>query len=232
MKQLIKGLMEMTPYQIVRRQGPKRNYSQDDYDAIAHNSMENMDKLFADDEFLAGYFNAARERLHRATLKLIEEARPAKGQGVVGDFGCGPGDFFTVMAPAYPGYSFYGYDRSEAALAAARQRYPAGQFQSFDIYTPAPRRHDITICSQTIEHLQEPEIALQTLIGATKPGGVLIITVPNGRTDTFRGHINFWSPESWQFWLKRNVSQPFKVSKIDKGTSGGANLAAMIEMPG
>jgi 2-polyprenyl-3-methyl-5-hydroxy-6-metoxy-1,4-benzoquinol methylase len=228
MKKVIKSLMAKTPYEIVRRE--RKQPTQADYDAIAHNSMENMDKLFADDKFLAGYFNKARERLHRATLKLISDVRPPQGQGVVGDFGCGPGDFFTVMAPAYPGYSFYGYDRSESALAAARQRFPSAQFQSFDIYTPAPRQHDITVCSQTIEHLQDPEMAMQTLIEATKLGGALIITVPDGRIDTFRGHINFWSPESWATWLKRNVNQPFTVHKIDKGTSGGANLAAVIEM--
>jgi hypothetical protein len=33
--------------------------------------------------------------------------------------------------------------------------------------------------------------------------GVALVTVPNGRLDTFDGHINFWSPESWEVFLKQ-----------------------------
>ena len=36
--------------------------------------------------------------------------------------------------------------------------------------------------------------------------GVLILTVPNGKIDTFMGHINFWSPESWAIFLKEHSS--------------------------
>lgn len=229
MKRLIKRVMEKTPYKIVRR--AEKKMRQEDYDAIAHNSVESMNKIFADDKVLAGYFSKGRERLHRATLKLISDARPPRGQGIVGDFGCGPGDYFTVMAPEYPGYQFFGYDHSDSALKAARQRFPSAQYQIHDLYTVASRSHDITICSQTLEHLIEPEIALQKLLEETRPGGLLVLTVPDGRIDTYRGHINFWSLESWSAWLKRNVRQPFTVHKIDKGTSGGANLAAVIEMP-
>ena len=34
-----------------------------------------------------------------------------------------------------------------------------------------------------------------------------MITVPNGRIDTFEGHINFWSPESWNIFIRGNVSE-------------------------
>jgi hypothetical protein len=31
--------------------------------------------------------------------------------------------------------------------------------------------------------------------------GIALLTLPKGRTDTFAGHINFWSPESWTVFL-------------------------------
>lgn len=34
---------------------------------------------------------------------------------------------------------------------------------------------------------------------------VILITVPNGRTDQYEGHINFWSPESWEVFIKNNT---------------------------
>ena len=42
-------------------------------------------------------------------------------------------------------------------------------------------------------------------------GGILLVTVPNGRIDTFAGHINFWSPESWDIFVAEN-SGGFKYS--------------------
>jgi len=39
-----------------------------------------------------------------------------------------------------------------------------------------------------------------------RPKGSLLITVPNGRLDTFDGHINFWSPESWEVFIKKNTA--------------------------
>ena len=49
-----------------------------------------------------------------------------------------------------------------------------------------------------------------------------MITVPNGRIDTFEGHINFWSPESWKVFIESNISdQEFevKVGLIDNLTN-------------
>jgi hypothetical protein len=34
--------------------------------------------------------------------------------------------------------------------------------------------------------------------------------VLNGRNDTFAGHVNFWSPESWEVFLK-SICDEFEV---------------------
>ena len=38
---------------------------------------------------------------------------------------------------------------------------------------------------------------------------IAIITVPEGRRDTSMKHINFWSPESWQVFCKKNLPDGF-----------------------
>ena len=39
--------------------------------------------------------------------------------------------------------------------------------------------------------------------------GILIITVPNGRMDTSFRHINFWSPESWEIFIKEHANKKY-----------------------
>jgi 2-polyprenyl-3-methyl-5-hydroxy-6-metoxy-1,4-benzoquinol methylase len=225
-KRILRSLIALTPYEI-RRRAP--DGEAEHYDVIQHNSEMGMDQLFANPAFLAKYNSPARRRLHQQTLDWITaQVEPEKAR-VVGDFGCGPADFFALMATRYPRALYFGYDFSEAVLRAARHGFPAGSYEKHDIYEPPPRQHEVTICSQTLEHLLEPEVALRRLIAATKPGGLLVLTVPNGRTDTYLGHINFWSAESWKAWIARNapnVAHEFRI--FERGTSGGSNLAAAL----
>ena len=83
-------------------------------------------------------------------------------------------------------------------------------------------KFDIVFCTEVLEHLLYPHIALQNIIHLSQDSGVIMITVPNGRIDTFEGHINFWSPESWKVFIESNISdQEFevKVGLIDNLTN-------------
>jgi hypothetical protein len=75
-----------------------------------------------------------------------------------------------------------------------------------------------------LEHLLYPGKALLNLVSAIKPGGGLLITVPDGRKDTYSGHINFWSPESWQIFIQEGT----EGLKVTTGNISGRNLYALI----
>ena len=74
---------------------------------------------------------------------------------------------------------------------------------------------DIVFCSDVIEHIFCPEDAVNCLRHFIKKNGKLILIVPNGRLDTeparsilddgysYQGHVNFWSPESWDYFIKK-----------------------------
>ena len=219
-KRFVKQIMGITPYKIVRRES---GY----HDAVAHNSLDNMDRLFGKKSFLESYENPYRRRLHNATAALIREVKPASEVSTIADFGCGPAAFFHFL-PDYSHAQRFGYDFANATLEAARRIFPDAVYEQYDLYTPPPRQHDLVICSQTIEHLTKPWKAVQHLIEATLPKGVLIITVPDGRVDTFRGHIQFWSIESWQSALEDNVKQRFETRFFPQKGTGTGNLAAVI----
>ena len=130
---------------------PDHDREAEHYDAIAHNAEQGMDKLFSDPHFLAKYNSLARQNLHRQTLDLILEHYPERSGGlVIGDVGCGPADFFKLLAGAYPAAEFFGYDFSTAVLQAAQHNFPSAIWEKHDIYDAPPRQHNITICSQTL----------------------------------------------------------------------------------
>jgi hypothetical protein len=56
--------------------------------------------------------------------------------------------------------------------------------------------------------------------------GVLVVTVPDGRNDTFLGHINFWSPESWKIFIEAQCKDfKYETGQVD----GGANYAFIFK---
>jgi hypothetical protein len=77
--------------------------------------------------------------------------------------------------------NYFGYDFSSVGLEAAQLRCPEVVFEKHDIYDPLPRKHHITVCSQTLEHLQHPERAAYHLVRGTADGGIVVFTVPDGR---------------------------------------------------
>jgi len=90
------------------------------------------------------------------------------------------------------------------ALAIARSQLPEIDFQYLDVYKPTTAQFDVIFCVEVLEHLLYPDTALHNIVQMLAPNGVALLTVPNGRIDTFEGHINFWSPESWKVLLERN----------------------------
>jgi 2-polyprenyl-3-methyl-5-hydroxy-6-metoxy-1,4-benzoquinol methylase len=96
-----------------------------------------------------------------------------------------------------------GYDFSGEAIQASTIKFPEIRFVRHDIYNPIDSKFDVIFCTEVLEHLLSPDVALTNLKTALNAGGILIITVPNGRLDTLNEHINFWSPESWREYLLR-----------------------------
>lgn len=219
----LKSFLKFTPYEL-----RKRKTEEADFDPISHNSRDAVNATYSSKKFVQSYVNHARKAFYRDTKDLILEAKNPETCKVVGDIGCGIGGFLERLMPQYGHCDLYGYDFSEVTLEVAQRNYARPVYEQYDIYTPPTRQHDLTICSQTIEHLLEPELALKHLIEATTFGGLLLITVPNGRTDTFKGHIQFWSPESWEAWIRRNTECDSKTVVMASGTMGSTNLAALI----
>jgi SAM-dependent methyltransferase len=104
------------------------------------------------------------------------------GNGSILDVGCGNG----IMSKAIGahGYKVLGIDISDKAIEKANRFSPPSNV-SFKVLSANElvadgNTYDAIICSEVLEHLDNPGALLQTLYKLLTDTGILIVTVPNG----------------------------------------------------
>jgi len=121
------------------------------------------------------------DRARRHALLLREALRDVAAPASIVDVGCGDGAATSVAARLNPGHRFVGVDWSADALRQARSRglalvraevEPAG-------LPIASARADVVVMSELIEHLLDPDSALEEVRRVLKPGGTLLLSTPN-----------------------------------------------------
>lgn len=102
--------------------------------------------------------------------------------GVV-DVGCGTG-VMTSFPLADAGYRVTGVDIDRASIEFAIRMLGGRTNPTFvcadvsDI--GSDEGFDVAICSEVLEHVGDPETLLAAIRSALRPGGLLVVTVPNG----------------------------------------------------
>ena len=136
----------------------------------------------------------------------------------VADYGCGTGVLVYNLKTEFPGISITGIDFSENKIARCREFYEFDPecFRQGSIFDAAEFTHDVIVATEVLEHLLDPKAAVSNLLSQLEVGGRLFLTVPDGRTDTFHGHIHFWSPESWSLFIHDAVDSrgTIKLGKL------------------
>lgn len=168
--------------------------------ALHHNSKEGLDAFYSDKETVEAYLDPG---FYQRLIDLLAANGVDYEQKRVADVGCGTGGLLTALKSKARTASLTGLEYSDKALEIARAQVPGVEFCYFDIYEGSPRQFDVIFCVEVVEHLLHPDMALRNIVAMLADSGVALLTVPNGRIDTFDGHINFWSPESWEVFLKR-----------------------------
>jgi SAM-dependent methyltransferase len=102
------------------------------------------------------------------------------------DVGCGTGFILEFLRARHPRAAIVGCDFQWAPLAIARSRVRAASFlQASALHPPFERQFDLIVALDVIEHIDDDAAALAAVASALRPGGVLIITVPQ--------HPRLWS---------------------------------------
>lgn len=184
-------------------QGSDRYFNTGQLTPLEENSKELYDSFYADHQALDEYYQGYRIEFYRQVSRCIRESGVALDGRRLLDVGCGTGHLLSELKSwSQPG-SLDGCDFSDAAMEYSKAKFPGCRFFVQDITRPIPGQFDVVCCTEVLEHIELPFVALRNLLDVVAPGGTLILTVPNGRLDRANEHINFWSPESWKVFLGR-----------------------------
>jgi len=114
-------------------------------------------------------------------LDAISKNIPA-GEEIL-DVGCGNGIITTAVGKS--GFIVTGIDSSEKTIAAAQSSNILPNVKFIVVaagkLVVEPGKFSAIICSEVLEHLDDPSALLIKLNQSLKDNGILLVTVPNGR---------------------------------------------------
>jgi len=128
--------------------------------------------------------------MHQERLRKCAEA-VGGGKKFV-DVGCGLGHSTAIMKGFCPG-DWTGIDFGESAVIEARKLFPDIRFLYCLRTADIPEGGwDGVVCSEVIEHVEDPADFVGTLLNITAAGGVLALTTPN-RPVSDPGHVRVYT---------------------------------------
>ncbi len=229
MKFLIKSIFNLFGLKVVRLNPPKEeSYTLTVNDPIEFNQKENLKSLYKDENNLNfHHFSEERNNFYKEILSCISAKNILLSNKNIADIGCGTGHLLFNIAKSYNPGNLVGYEYIDEPLQIARKLVPGAAFIEYDIYQKNEKQFDIVFCTEVLEYLLYPWRALLNISEMIVPGGFLILTVPDGRADQWKGHINFWSAESWRIFLEQHL--PSKSFEIQHTFLSGNILLGVIK---
>jgi 2-polyprenyl-3-methyl-5-hydroxy-6-metoxy-1,4-benzoquinol methylase len=99
------------------------------------------------------------------------------------ELGCGQGHILRLLTRHSPirEENIFGIDQSTVAVEFTRKLLPKAHISTQDIYRLdfPPAHFHVCLLMETIEHLEEPLLALQRIREVIAPGGILYVSFPN-----------------------------------------------------
>ena len=151
------------------------------------------------DSHWAEYSNATElnpAHLYRRRLirHFLDEDASRPPRRIV-DLGSGQGDLIAELSCIFPQAELLGIELSDVGVRIAADKVPTARFLKHDLLQPAPAESfdkgwaDYAICSEVLEHLDDPSLFLRNATAFMACGCKLIVTVPGGPMSAFDRHI-------------------------------------------
>jgi SAM-dependent methyltransferase len=173
------GLLFTSP-----RPGPghiARYYQSDDY--ISHHDEARG--------FINRLYRLARKITLRRKATLVEKAVPG-GKALL-DYGCGTGDFLAVARAS--GYEVNGIEADANARKSALEKHGIEVSPPEDLERLPLGHFDVITLWHVLEHVHRLPETLEAFRKLLKPGGALIIAVPNAASADAA-----WYGKDWAAW--------------------------------
>lgn len=143
------------------------------------------------------------------------------GASRVLDVGCGSGAFLKLLAEKHPECTVEGIELNPQAVADAQAQGLSVRLQSLDdLVAERPGAFDVVASFQVLEHVPDAGDFLRGLIQATRPGGTLIIGVPNndgyvGLTDNLLSWPLNMPPHHMGLWRESSLKELTRLFPLE-----------------
>jgi 2-polyprenyl-3-methyl-5-hydroxy-6-metoxy-1,4-benzoquinol methylase len=159
-------------------------------DAAAEAGRDDWDQHWVDYAGAAA-INPAQQYRQDLIVRLLEREKPQR----VLDIGSGTGDLAAAVRAALPRAEVLGLELSRAGVELARRKVPGAKFVQRDLMAAEPPPDEYrswatnAVCSEVLEHVENPKALLANARSYLAPGCRLIVTVPGGPMSAFDRHI-------------------------------------------
>jgi len=149
------------------------------------------------DQHWSGMASSATQNPAQAMRRrLVRSLLDVRGAGArILDIGCGQGDTIAELAGYYPHAELAGIDFSRTGVEVASAKVPSARFAQRDLLAPDDPEPAMLgwathgICSEVLEHVDDPLTLLRNARAYLAPGCRLVVTVPGGPMSAFDRHI-------------------------------------------
>lgn len=151
--------------------------------------------------------NVGDMSLKRRARRIIEELNLKQNEKII-DLGCGTGYYLYLLSNLPVKLNLTGCDNDVKALVEAKNSLSKNiKFIPGDLHKMPFKRNffDKAVASEVLEHLENNTLALREIFRVLKPGGVLVISVPN------QSYPFLWDPINWflQHFFNTHIKNGF-----------------------
>lgn len=178
------------------------------------NTIEAYEEIYTADDLFAEYLGPERLAFYDEVAEACARFEPRR----VIDVGCGTGHLLAALLLLRPEIEVVvGVDLAEAAIRRLHEVVPDARGYVASVYDLdlGDEHFDLVLATEVLEHLDRPDEALEALRALCAADGRLVITVPDGARDTWKGHVNFWTADELRTFLSAAGS-----ARVDRTHSG------------
>jgi SAM-dependent methyltransferase len=138
--------------------------------------------------------NPAQRMRHSLVARLLRDGPRAAAARVL-DLGSGQGDLLAKLSGNFPEAELLGFEMSANGVEQSRAKAHGARFLVVDLFRPPPeadtyeRWATAAVCSEVLEHVDNPASFLRAARRYLADGAGLIVTVPGGPMSGFDRQI-------------------------------------------
>jgi SAM-dependent methyltransferase len=164
--------------------------------------------------------NPAQRYRRQLILSMLGVRDSGEGMRII-DIGSGQGDMAAAIHQRFPSAKILGIELAQSGVDISRRKVPSARFLQCDLvgYGKPPQElrgwATHAVCSEVIEHLDNPSLLLKNAQAYMGEGCYLIVTAPGGPMSAFDrhiGHRKHWRPQEIERLLRDAGYTPERVS--------------------